>query len=185
MTKHEKQSILIVFLLAIIGFLFSWYLNRPAYEAYSQVESLQNAKALESVARKTSNLEYDIVYSPNCKDCQKVESTMKPYLKKINKHQSLLMYNVNHPEIKKLMLSNNIHQTPTILVQYHGKLLYQYAGTDKHAIRKILSGINPETKQKFNIHSNITYYRNDFDNVKSIAPIQELTYKINPTVTEK
>lgn len=184
MTKNEKRTFLIVFLLALLGLLFVWYFDRPAYEQYSQVESVQNAKELEQVASKTNNLEYDIVYSPKCKDCQHVESTMKPYLKKINKHQSLLMYNVKHPEIKKLMLSNNIHQTPTIIVQYHGKILYKYSGADKKAIKKILSGINPETKKPFDKNSQLTYYRNDYDDTKSIQPITSLTYKINPNIKE-
>lgn len=185
MTKRQQQFGLIALIVIIFGGLIGWYTTRPAYENYTQVESLQNAKALESVAAKTNELEYDVIYRPNCKDCQKIEPFMRPYLKQINKHQSLLMYNVGHKVIKNLILSNNIDQTPTVLVQYHGQLLYQYSGTDKHALKLILTGTNPETNQPFDRHSNLTYYRNDFDNIKSIAPIQHLTYKINNNMISK
>lgn len=184
MCKKKKTiiwSIISCLVIIITGCSIYQTMKNP-YKRYTHPESLQNAKELGDVARKTNALEYDVVYMPKCKDCEHAEPIFQKYLGKINKHDSLLMYNVDKPEIRKLMLSNNIHQTPTVLVQYHGKILYQYAGTNHHVLTQLLTGINPQTNQKFKLNSEFTYYQDDFDGTKSLGPVQAFQYKIHPTV---
>lgn len=93
-----------------------------------------------------------IFFSHDCKDCLSVQSTVTNTVEKYDNKTGIKILAIDKLDTgKQFMLDNGVTETPTFQYRQGKKVYYQYSGVDKQKIKMILSGINPDTKQPFEI----------------------------------
>ena len=72
----------------------------------------------------------------------------------------MIVINARHNRVIPLLKKSKVHTVPTLIVQRHHKVIYQYSGNNSKKFLQLLTGHNPNTGKKLTDHF---VNQNDFD----------------------
>lgn len=171
---YKIVATIAIALVAISGIFFVQTQNKGLH--YNDYTSTNPYQDLQDHAN-LDKINYSIIYRAGCEHCAKAESTITENLKRLKKNKvPFTVTNVNNApnNVLTYLSKRNITQTPTIIVQYKGYMLYAYTGINKTIINTLLSGINPDTSKKFTATKpSATVYKNDITKSFNKTPVND------------
>lgn len=156
-----KKKTILGIIVSIAFCLISGFAIYNGHKANNSYQSLRSSNQVATMNRyKTQNrLTIAIYYNHKCPDCLRVQSLVVPLVKqeKAKNDYNYIAFDKLNKTDYKFFKTSNIKHTPTFAVYYKNNIIYQYTGTDKPTIKKILKGINPINDKTFK--ENLKLYR--------------------------
>ena len=161
-TKKKKTIYgIVLFLIIVISGYFAF---RPVTK-FNQIKNLSDPETIIANNYRQQNkypndLTYIFVWKAGCPDCKKIEKqTADPINALVNRHR-MIVINARHNRVIPLLKKSKVHTVPTLIVQRHHKVIYQYSGNNSKKFLQLLTGHNPNTGKKLTDHF---VSQNDFD----------------------
>lgn len=157
MKKTTIVGIIVAVAICLIG-------GFTIYKGHKNSNSYQSLRSSNQVATmnhyKTQNkITIAIYYNHKCPDCLSVQNLVVPLVKqeKTKNDYNYIAFDKLNKTDDQFFKTSNIKHTPTFAVYDKNNIIYQYTGTDKPTIKKILKGINPINDKTFK--ENLKLYR--------------------------
>lgn len=156
-----KKKTILGIIVAIAFCLISGFAIYTGHKANNSYQSLRSSDQVTTMNhyQKQNKITIAIYYNHKCPDCLSVQSLVVPLVKqeKTKNDYNYIAFDKLNKTDYKFFKTSNIKHTPTFAVYYKNNIIYQYTGTDKPTIKKILKGINPINDKTFK--ENLKLYR--------------------------
>lgn len=156
-----KKKTILGIIVAIAFCLISGFAIYNGHKANNSYQSLRSSNQVATMNhyKAQNKITIAIYYNHKCPDCLRVQSLVVPLVKqeKAKNDYNYIAFDKLNKTDYKFFKTSNIKHTPTFAVYYKNNIIYQYTGTDKPTIKKILKGINPINDKTFK--ENLKLYR--------------------------